>query len=316
MASRCRSCLCSFLLLLLTLESIKVKGVTLSQCGLIVAKDVDRIQFALNLEFLEAEFFLYGALGKGLDAFAPSLAQGGPSPVGARIANLDPTIRNIIEEFGYQEIGHLRSIMKAVGGFPRPQLNLTAAAFASIVNQAFNTILSPPFNPYDNTLNYLLASYIIPYVGLVGYVGTIPNLNSSNYQALTASLLGVEAGQDAVIRTLLYQRANERVRPYGLRVENFTNRLSELRSRLGMCGVKDEGLKVPLQLGAENRTSSNILSADANSLSYSRIPTEILRIIYGTGNESRPGGFFPNGASGRIAMALLGKKISLASNTY
>lgn len=63
-------------------------------------------------------------------------------------------------------------------GFPRPQLNLTAANFATIMNAALNTTLTPPFNPYANSVNYLLASYVIPYVGLVGYVGTNPNLHS------------------------------------------------------------------------------------------------------------------------------------------
>ncbi|XP_021280504.1 desiccation-related protein PCC13-62 [Herrania umbratica] len=298
-----RSCFSAFLLLLITLEFITVMGV--AQCGRIVANDVDRIQFALNLEFIEAEFFLNGALGMGLDAMAPSLAQGGPPPVGARRANLDGRTRRIIEEFGYQEIGHLRAIITNVRGFPRPQLNLSVEAFATMMNRAMNTTLSPPFNPYANTINFLLASYIIPYVGLVGYVGTIPNLVSSSNRQLAASLLAVEAGQDAVIRTLLYERANETVPPYRMTVANFTNRISELRNRLGMCGVKDEGLIVPLQLGAENRTTSNILSADVNSLSYSRTPLEILRIIYGTGNESRPGGFFPSGGSGRIARSLL-----------
>nr|KJB41951.1 hypothetical protein B456_007G129300 [Gossypium raimondii] len=270
----------------------------LPECRPILAVDRDLVQFALNLEFLEAEFFLHGALGMGLDVLAPSLAQGGPPPVGGRKANLDPIIRRIIEEFAYQEIGHLRAITESVGGVPRPRLNISAEAFAAFFNRAMNTTLSPPFNPYANSLNYLLASYVIPYVGLVGYVGTIPNL-------LAASLLGVESGQDAVIRTLLYLRANEKVKPYGVTVAGFTDRISEIRNRLGRCGMKDEGLKVPKQLGAENRTTSNILSADADSLSYSRTQPEILGIVYGTGDESRPGGFLPDGGAGRIAMRFL-----------
>ncbi|KAG4174349.1 hypothetical protein ERO13_A11G115600v2 [Gossypium hirsutum] len=304
-----RTCFFAFLLLLLPLEFIAVMGVTpplpLPECRPIVAVDRDQVQFALNLEFLEAEFFLYGALGTGLDDIAPSLALGGPPPVGGRKANLDPVIRTIIEEFAYQEIGHLRAITESVGGVPRPRLNISAGAFATLLDQAMNTTLSPPFNPYTNSLNYLLASYVIPYVGLVGYVGTIPNLVGRTNRALAASLLGVESGQDAVIRTLLYLRANETVKPYGVTVAGFTDRISEIRNRLGRCGMKDEGLIVPMQLGAENRTTSNILSADADSLSYSRTQAEILRIIYGTGDESRPGGFLPDGGRGRIAMGFL-----------
>lgn len=76
--------------------------------NIIKASDRDRIQFALNLEFLEAEFFLHAALGKGLDAISPKLTLGGPPPIGAQKANLDPLVRRIIEEFGYQETGHVR----------------------------------------------------------------------------------------------------------------------------------------------------------------------------------------------------------------
>lgn len=123
---------------------------------------------------------------------------------------------------------------------------------------------------------------------------------------LLAGLLAVESGQDAVIRTLLYMRARERVIPYGITVAEFTRKLSGLRNKLAGCGSKDEGLIVPKAVGAENRTSSNVLSADPNSVAYSRTPAEILRIICGTNNESLSGGIFPIGAGGKIAQGFLG----------
>ncbi|KAG7970814.1 hypothetical protein I3843_07G103600 [Carya illinoinensis] len=287
--------------------SLVVKAITAKNpdCEPIVASDTDRIQFALNLEFLEAEFFLRGAIGIGLDGIAPSLANGGPPPIGARKANLDPLVARIIEEFGYQEVGHLRAIITRTGGIPRPQLDLGVQNFAKVFDDAVGFKLIPAFDPYADTNRYLLASYVIPYVGLVGYVGTIPNLNRGTSRSLVASLLGVEAGQDAVIRTLLYERANQTVRPYNLTVAEFTNRISELRNKLAACGIKDEGILVPLSLGAENRTNSNILSADPNSLSYARTPPEILRIVYGSGSEYKPGGLFPNGGGGDIAKRLV-----------
>lgn len=122
---------------------------------------------------------------------------------------------------------------------------------------------------------------------------------------LLAGLLGVEAGQDAVIRTYLFERATLEVKPYKRTVAEFTSRISELRNRLAKCGIKDEGIIVPPQLGAENKTSSNVLSANYDSISYSRIPAEILRIVYGTGDEHIPGGFFPKGANGTIATGFL-----------
>ena len=122
---------------------------------------------------------------------------------------------------------------------------------------------------------------------------------------MVAGLLGVEAGQDAVLRALLYERAKERVVPYDITVAEFTNRTAELKNRLAMCGIKDEGIIVPLSLGAENRTNNNILSANTDSLSYARTPPEILRIVYGIGSEYKPGGFYPNGAGGNIARRYL-----------
>lgn len=73
--------------------------------------DVDLLQFALNLEHMEADFFLQSALGQGLDAIAPELVMGGPPPIGARRANLDSLTRAIITEFGFEEVGHLRWVV-------------------------------------------------------------------------------------------------------------------------------------------------------------------------------------------------------------
>ncbi|KAL5996071.1 hypothetical protein ACLOJK_026144 [Asimina triloba] len=269
--------------------------------------DIDKVQFALNLEHLEADFFLFGALGYGLDKVEPELASGGPPPLGAQKANLDEVTKKIIEEFGYQEVGHLRAIKSTVGGFPRPLLDLSSHHFAAIFDNAFGHSLSPPFDPYANSINYLLASYVIPYVGLVAYVGTNPNINGYVSKRLLAGLLAVESGQDAVIRTLLYQRADELVKPYNYTVAEFTERVSTLRNKLAECGVKDEGLLVSLPFGAENKTTSNILSADPNSVAYSRTPAEILRVVYGSGDESKPGGFLPKGGSGKIAQGFLKK---------
>ncbi|XP_042454983.1 desiccation-related protein PCC13-62-like [Zingiber officinale] len=267
--------------------------------------DKDLIQLALNLEFLEAEFYLFGALGRGLDSVAPELAMGGPPPVGARKANLDNITEAIIEEFGYQEVGHLRAIERAVGGFPRPMINLSAELFADAMNDAFGYNLIPPFDPYIDTIKFLIGSYVFPYVGVVFYVGANPSIKGHESKRLVAGLLAVEAGQDAVIRSLLYQRKDEMVPPYNITVAEFTIKISELRNRLAMCGVKDEGLIVPMPLGAEGRLTTNILSADKDSLAYSRTPPEVLRIVYGTGNESVPGGFLPQGGNGKIARGFL-----------
>jgi len=47
------------------------------------------------------------------------------------------------------------------------------------MDAAFGKRLSPPFDPYASSLHYLIASYVIPYVGLTGYVGANPKLQAA-----------------------------------------------------------------------------------------------------------------------------------------
>ncbi|KAJ0982339.1 hypothetical protein J5N97_010594 [Dioscorea zingiberensis] len=162
-----------------------------------------------------------------------------------------------------------------MGGIARPLLNLSALNIGKMMNDAFGYKLQPPFNPYVKDTSFIQGCYLLPYVGLVGYVGTNPNLNSRASKKLVVGPLAVEAGQDAVIRTLLYQRKDELVEPYNMTISEFTNRISKLRNRLASTGVKDEGLTVPENLGAENETTNNIISADVNSLGYARTQSSI-----------------------------------------
>ncbi|TYI12461.1 hypothetical protein ES332_A09G279600v1 [Gossypium tomentosum] len=267
--------------------------------------DVDLLEFSLNLEYLEADFFLFGSFGQGLERVAPNLTRGSPPPIGAQKANLDSNTNGLILQFGYQEVGHIKAIINVVRGFPRPQLDLSASTFAKVMDQAFDRPLQPPFNPYANNVSFLIAAYLIPYVGLTGYVDTIPKLFSTTSRKLVSGLLGIESGQDAVIRALLYPLRQVKVPPYDIDVDEFTRRISNLRNTLGRAGSKDEGLTVQVNEGAEGRVQGNVLAGDQFSLAYNRTPEEILRIVYGSGNASIPGGFFPKGAGGRIARSHL-----------
>ncbi|KAG2328620.1 hypothetical protein Bca52824_011348 [Brassica carinata] len=321
-----RSSLVSILLLLFFFNT---RHLQVMSCPLQTTNctDQDRklLEFPLNLEYLEAEFFLFGALGFGLDKVAPNLTMGGPKPIGAQIANLDRLTRDIVLQFAWQEVGHLRTVK----GFARPLLDLSEKSFAKVMDYAFGRKFVPLFDPYANSYNYLIASYLVPYVGLTGYVGANPklqcpasrklfsdknlkisklymfNVNYAKVLHLVAGLLGVESGQDAVIRTMLYARAKHIVHPYGVSVAAFTDRISDLKNKLGKMGVKDEGLVLPKAMGAEGQLAGNVLVGDKMSLAFDRTPEEILRIVYGSGNESVPGGFFPQVADGEIAKSYL-----------
>lgn len=96
----------SFLLLLVPTSFCSDDNVNFKT--VVPQSDADLLEFPLNLEYLEAELFLWASLGRGLDSVAPDLTMGGPPPVGARKATLDPFTNDVILQFAYQEVGHLR----------------------------------------------------------------------------------------------------------------------------------------------------------------------------------------------------------------
>ncbi|MED6110551.1 hypothetical protein PIB30_044037 [Stylosanthes scabra] len=219
--------------------------------------DVELLEFSLNLEYLEAGFFWNGATGGGIDDVDPELAQGGPPP------------------------SHWRTIE----GFPRPILNISKEVFAEVMDSAFGKSLQPPFDPYVSTINFLLASYVIPFVGFNGFVGANPE-----FKMLVVGLLGIEACQHTFIQAKLYNWGSLQVHPYGVTVATFMDHISSLRNKLGNEGPRDDNL-VDIIFGSV--------------LAVERTPQEILRIVYDGGDEYVSGGFFSRGADGRIAKSYL-----------
>jgi hypothetical protein len=226
---------------------------------------------------------------------------------------LDPYYKDIFYQMGLQEVGHVRRIKASLGdpprcAFPRTQLDISKKTWADTMDKAFlakfGKKLTPPFDPYEDSLKYLISTYTIPYVGLTGYVGANPLLKGYNAKRLVAGLLGVEAGQDAVIRTEMYRQKDKKVAPYKYTVADFSNAISALRNDLSHAYV-DEGLVVPKELGAEKKVSGNILAGDEDSIAFARTPEQVFATVYGTGDASKPGGFYPKGAQGVISAKLL-----------
>ncbi|TYH37004.1 hypothetical protein ES332_D12G011500v1 [Gossypium tomentosum] len=253
---------------------------------------------------MKPEFFLRASVGVGINGISPGLVQG-PVPIGATLANITNSARRVVEELGLATVGHLRAIKQVLRSnlpFPGPQLDLSAQVFAGFVNLGFNvSTLSPPFNIYANTLSFVLAAEAISAFIVQYYAGIIP------------SIVGDEQRQAAafgVLRTILNDGVNSTVPPYTFTMAELTNRTSEVVNRLGGCGVKDEGLIVPFQLGAENRSTSNVVPGDVNSLAHARFEREILRIVFGTGNATMPGGLFPDGFIGALYQLIINLKLS------
>ncbi len=69
--------------------------------------DVDIFNFALNLEYLEAEYYNRGVTGEGLSA-ADTGPSAGPVNGGRRVPFANPLIRTFAEELAYNELAHVR----------------------------------------------------------------------------------------------------------------------------------------------------------------------------------------------------------------
>eukprot|EP00897_Mesotaenium_endlicherianum_P003870 jgi/Mesen1/3510/ME000197S02524 len=140
--------------------------------------DSDYFQLALNLEHLEAEFYFFSAYGYGLDGYNASYNGGGPPPIGGQKANLSASIFSVAEMLALQEAGHIRIIREFLGDqqIPRPLIDVSTNNWNSLVSKALGFNLSTPFNPYQDDIHFLIAAFVLPYVGLTAYVGTNPNL--------------------------------------------------------------------------------------------------------------------------------------------
>ena len=86
--------------------------------------------------------------------------------------------------------------------------------------------------------------------------------------------------------------------PYGITVQEFTDKISQLRNKLGKAGTKDAGLGSAHDM---SKGKGGILAGDELAVGYPRSPEQILRIVYGSGDEKTAGGFYPKGADGSIA---------------
>ncbi len=268
-------------------------GAALAACAMpVVAEmpniDVDVLNFALNLEYLEAEFYLQAAFGRSLSA---ADSGGGPAPIGGRkVTFASDAVRQYAEEIAIDEENHVKFLRSALGtaAVPRPQLDI-GPAFAAAANAAFATTLNPAFDPYANDLFFLHGAFIFEDVGVTAYKGAARLITNKDYLEAAAGILAVEAYHAGEIRTQLYAQKDVVVKAYGVTVETIVKKISDLRASVG--GGKDQGIN--------DGGKSNIVVTDANSIAFSRSTDEVLRIVTlgGAGNK---GGFFPEGLKGVI----------------
>lgn len=258
------------------------------------ATDIAILNFALNLEYLEAEFYLRAFDGGGLEAHGVAVTGSGtPGTVtvkpNAQVPFASQAIREYALEISTDEKNHvsaLRATIQALGGVPaaRPKIDLQAS---------FNTLaaaagIGPAFDPFANDLNFLLGAFIFEDVGVTAYKGAAALITNKDVLTAAAGILSAESSHSAIIRTVLFARSDDAVAD----VLGITKKISDLRDALD--GPTD--LDQPL-IGPDGY--ANLVVLDGNGIAFSRTTRQVLNIVYGAVNASR-GLFFPNGLNGQI----------------
>lgn len=150
--------------------------------------DADILNFALNLEYLEAEFYLAATYGSNLvtHGVIKESDTSGPTTGGHMVPKFgsspQATIATALRE---NEIDHVIYIRKALGSaaVKKPAINLNALGYG-----------------FANVNSWLKLARQLEDVGISAYLGAAPLISSSTYLAAAAAILGTEAQHSGSIR--------------------------------------------------------------------------------------------------------------------
>ena len=291
--------------------------------------DIDILNFALNLEYLEANFYSYAVFGTPIAAAMTTgtgtngYAASAPYNAGARAVKFtDPVVASYAKEIAQDEINHVTFLRTALSTMavaqPTIDVGITpTGAFSSAARAAGiigpTTTAAPTFfDPYASDEAFLLGAFVFEDVGVTAYKGASPLISNAGYLEAAAGILAVEAYHAAIVRTVLYAKGISTggtaiPAAYGggtypantPNMADITNagKISDARDSIDGATDDDQGIDQSTINGA---TASNIVPTDANALAYSRTTGAVLNIVYLTKAAVTAGGFFPNGVNGNI----------------
>ena len=248
------------------------------------ATDIAILNFALNLEYLEAEFYLRAVTGSGLTA---SMTTGtgtagtvnGPTGGAALVPFQNTAVAYWAQRIANDELAHVNFLRSALGPLA------VAEPTIDLVN-SFNTLaqaagLGSSFNPFASETDFLVGAFIFEDVGVTAYAGAAAQL-SNFLVTYAAQICAVEAYHAGMIRTRLSEIGGQQA----------TNQIASLRSSLSNV----------LDFGTNARGNPfNFVNDDENGLVQTRTAAQVLAIVYGGGSSS--GLFFPNGVNGTVTTA-------------
>lgn len=161
--------------------------------------DADILNFALNLEYLEGEFYSVATFGATLQqrGIIPSSAVSGPTTGGKMVPFGGSPIAYLASALRKDEEDHVLFLRKALGSaaVKKPAINLDAAGFG-----------------FANAGDFVKLSRIFEDVGVSAYLGAAPLIQSKTYLDAAARILATEAQHAGAIRTEVIIRGVANVR--------------------------------------------------------------------------------------------------------
>ena len=245
--------------------------------------DADIFNFALNLEYLEAEFYLRAVTGSGLVA-SDTTGTGTMGGVtgGSAVPFRSSYVQQYATKIAVDEQAHVKFIRAVLGSsaVARPTIDFTAA-FTNLAIAGGLIVQGQTFNPFADEVSFLLGAFVFEDVGVTAYGGAAALITSRDFLSYAASVLAVEAYHAGAVRTLL---AN-------IGAGGAVNKITALRAALS--GRADEQ---PLTTA---NNLYNFAPTDDQSQTFRRTPRQVLNIVYGAQNAAS-GLFFPAGMNGTI----------------
>lgn len=242
------------------------------------------LNFALNLEYLEGEFYSYAVHGHGLpDNLTQGTGRRGPVQGGRAVPFKTRSIRQFAAEIAHDELDHVQFLHTALGksAVARPTIDIQQS-FTAVAKAAGLIGPGETFDVYANENNFLQGAFIFEDVGVTAFKGAAPLITNKTFLSAAAGMLAVEAYHAATIRTALFDRDLAR----------RANAISDARDSLDGPSDDDQGI-------TRNGTA-NIVPADSNSVAFGRTPDQVLNVVYLTPHRTTSGGFYPDGVNGEI----------------
>jgi hypothetical protein len=259
--------------------------------------DIDILNFALNLEYLEAQFYQYAVFGVGL----PDSQLGGTGTRGAvrggrAVPFKDPVVAQYAREIAKDEADHVRFLRAALGSaaVAQPAIDVSAdvnGAFSSAARAAGLIKAGEAFDPYASDEAFLFGAFIFEDVGVTAYKGAAPLISNKTYLEAAAGILAAEAYHAGLVRTVLYAKGIETPS-----LRTGADAISNARDTLDASTDVDQGI-------TGTADTSNIVPLDENGIAYSRSPGDVLNIVYLNPAATNRGGFFPAGVNGSLNLS-------------